>query len=183
MHTRIHSGHWWGKGEPIHVSALQDTRDGPPGIIDNIRFTDITANSETGILIYGIPQSVIENIYLNNIQLTINNGKYTESYGGNFDLRPAYPMDVAIFKHDIPGLYAQYVNHLTISHFELNWGKNIAQFFTRAVEIDHFENILLDDVRGSSAFPSGGPAIKISNGSKAILRNCSTKPETNLIYK
>jgi len=183
IHNRLHSGHWWGKGEPIHISALQDTRDGPPGTISNIRFSDITAFSETGILIYGIPESIIENIYFYNVQLTIKPGKYSESYGGNFDLRPAYPVDLTIFKHDIPGLYAQYVSHLRISRFELNWGTSLPAYFTHAIEINHFEDILLDDVTGSPAFPSRGPAIKLQNGENAELQNCRTTGGTSLVSK
>jgi polygalacturonase len=171
INNRLHSGHWWGKGEPIHISALRDTKNGRPGSINNIRFSEIIATSETGILIYGMPESIIANILFSNIKLEINPGKYTESYGGNFDLRPAYPVDQAIFKHDIPGLYAQYVKNLTLSHFELNWGENPASFFTHVVEINHFDYIFLDDIKGGPAFSCGGPAIKLSDGKNSVLGN------------
>ena len=146
INNRIHSGHWWGKGEPIHISSVQDSKNATPGIINNIRFTDITATSETGILIYGTETSKIENISLKNIKLAINKGKYTESYGGNFDLRPAYPPEIALFSHDIPGLYAQYVKKLSVSQFELSWGEGLPSFFTYGFEINHFEDILLEGV-------------------------------------
>jgi polygalacturonase len=182
--NRIHSGHWWGKGEPIHISAIQDTEKGTPGTINNIRFSDITATSETGIVIYGIEKSAIENIFLNNIKLTINNGRYTESYGGNIDLRPAYPLEYAIFRHDIPGLYAQYINHLTVSGFELKWGTGLPSFFTNGVEIDHFSDILLEGIKASPAPVSKGlSAIKLSNGEGAELRNCTTRKGIVLLDK
>jgi polygalacturonase len=181
--NRLHSGHWWGKGEPIHISALRDSKNGTFGTVDNIRFSDITSSGETGILISGMPETIVKNIFLNNVHLTIHAGKYTGSYGGNFDLRPAYPVEFGIFKHDIPGLYAQYVKNLTVSHFELNWGEGIPSFFTHAVEVNHFEDLVLDDVRGGSASPSAGSAIKISDGKRAILRNCTTSGQTALITK
>jgi polygalacturonase len=183
INNRLHSGHWWGKGEPIHVSALRDSKNGTFGTIDNIRFTDITASSETGILIFGVPESTLKNIFLNNVRLTIHAGKYTDSYGGNFDLRPAFPIEYGIFKHDIPGLYAQYVKNLTVSHFELNWGNEPAPFFTHAVEVNHFEDLILDEINGGPASSSAGSAITISDGKHAILRNCITSGETASITK
>jgi polygalacturonase len=184
INTRLHSGHWWGKGEPIHISALQDDRDGPPGIINNIRFSDITATSEAGILIYGLTSSIIENINLENIKLTINKGKYTESYGGNFDLRPAYPLDYAIFSHGIPGLYAQYVKHLTISKFDLNWGTGLPSFFTNAIQIDHFENILLEGIDANPAPDSKElSSIMLTNGINPVLRNSGTNNGSILLGK
>jgi polygalacturonase len=173
--NRIHSGHWWGKGEPIHISAIQDTKNGKPGTINNIQFSDITATSETGIVIFGIDKSVIENVSLKNIKLTINKGKYSESYGGNIDLRPAYPLEYAIFEHDIPGLYAQYINHLTVSGFELNWGTGLPSFFTNGVEISHFSDVLLEGIKADPSPSSKGlSAIRLSNGQGADLRNCTT---------
>jgi polygalacturonase len=184
IENRIHSGHWWGKGEPIHISAIQDTKSGTPGTINNIRFSDINATSETGIVIFGLDKSRIENISLKNIKLTINNGKYTESYGGNIDLRPAYPLEYAIFRHDIPGLFAQYVNHLNVSGFELNWGTGLPSFFTYGIEISHFTDILLEGVKADPAPSSNGlPAIRLSDGEGAEIRNCSTEKGNMLVRK
>jgi len=182
--NRIHSGHWWGKGEPIHISAVKDSKNGTPGTIDNIRFSDITATSETGILIYGTENSVIENISLENIKLTINKGKYTESYGGNFDLRPAYPLEIALFKHNIPGFYAQFVKHLTVSRFELSWGTGLPSFFTSAFEINQFNGILLEGINANPSPASKGvSAIVLRNGTNYVLRNCITNEGTVLLSK
>jgi hypothetical protein len=121
---------------------------------------------------------------MENIRLTINKGKYTESYGGNIDLRPAYPLEYAIFKHNISGLYAQYVDHITISGFALNWGDGLPSFFTHGVEINHFNDLLLDDIKADPAPSSRGlPAIKLSYGQNAELRNCITRKGTELLKK
>ncbi|HUX58000.1 MAG TPA: hypothetical protein VMV77_13560, partial [Bacteroidales bacterium] len=159
-------------------------KNGKPGIINNIRFSNITATSEAGILIYGTENSVIDNICLESIKLTIKKGKYTESYGGNFDLRPVYPLEIAIFKHDIPGLYAQYVKHLTVSQFELNWGIGLPSFFTNAIEINHFRDILLESIDVNPAPISKGlSAIMLRDGANAVLRNCSTNDGSVLLKR
>ena len=184
INNRLHSGHWWGKGEPIHISSVRDSKNGTPGIINNIRFFDITATSEAGILIYGMENSVIENISLENTKLTINKGRYTETYGGNFDLRPSYALDNGLFKHDIPGLFAQHVKHLTVSKFELNWGTGLPSFFTNAIEINHFMDILLEGIKANPAPVSNGlSAIMLRNGVNALVRNSSTNKGTALVTK
>ena len=172
IQSRIPSGNWWGKGEPIHISAVKDIAGGNAGKIKNIRFSNITATAETGILIYGVPESIIEDVLFNKITLTINPGKNTGTYGGNFDLQPAYPANLNIFKHDIPGFYAQYVKGLTVSGFELNWGKGLQPFFTNGIEINHFEDIRIEDMKGSPAFELKDLfGIHLSDGAGAILQN------------
>ena len=128
IQTRIYTGNWWGKGEPIHISAVKATANGNAGKIKNIHFSNITAEAETGIVIYGAPESDISYIDFDQIRLTIHAGKNSLTYGGNFDLQPIYPSNRGIFKHDIPGLYAQYVNNVNISGLNLIWDKNPAPF-------------------------------------------------------
>lgn len=166
MSTRLHSGHWWGKGEPIHISAVKDSEQGNAGTINNIRFSNIMATSETGMLIYGSEGSPIKNISLQNVSLTIHKGKYSEMYGGNFDLRPAATKDRALFKHDIPGLFATYVDNLSLTGLTINWDDDLPAFFTHGLEVTHFNGLRIDNFKGRPAFEDGHlSAIRISDGS------------------
>lgn len=183
IHTRLHSGHWWGKGESVHISAVPNIKGGGSGKINNIRLSNIIAYAETGILIYGNPESIIENVTLDKIQLNIDSGKYSNSYGGNFDLRPAQPLSDALFKHDIPGIYAQYVYRLNINSFELNWGKNLPVYFTNGIEVRNFSELNVKDFNGTSAFPKKElAAIKLSDGSIANISG-SANTQSNAIIK
>jgi hypothetical protein len=182
MHTRLHSGHWWGKGEPIHISAVPNVLGGNSGKISNIRFTDILAYAETGILVYGNKESIIDNVSFNRVELTINRGKNSVSYGGNFDLRPAQPLSEALFKHDIPGLYAQYVKDLKIFEFELNWGKDLPGYFTNGIEISNFSGLNINEFKGTSAFSTMGlSAVKVANGSRAVIKEIRNSTGESLI--
>jgi hypothetical protein len=183
IHTRLHSGHWWGKGEPIHISAVPNTKGGNSGKINNIRFSDIVAFAETGILIYGNPESSIDNISLNRVQLTISSGKYSDSYGGNFDLRPAHPLSIALFKHDIPGLYAQYVRNLIIDGFDLNWGKNLPEYFTNGIEVANFNGLNIKNFKGTSCIKKNGiAAVKLADGVNASI-NFTDNSSGNAVIK
>jgi polygalacturonase len=180
--NRIHSGHWWGKGESIHISAIQDTKDGKAGTIDNIRFRNITAQSEAGIVIYGTPGSTISNIYLEDIKLRIGKGEYTETYGGNFDLRPAWPLSTALFSHDIPGIYAGFVNNLTVRNFQLTWDEGLPEFFTEAVYAENFNGIKLDGIDSNPAHCNeGDPVVRMTNGENAIVSGIRTSRQ-NIPY-
>jgi len=176
IENRIHSGHWWGNGEPVHVSAITQNPGMPAGHIKNICFNNIIANSETGIVIYGTEESHLEEISLKNINLTIHDSKLRDTYGGNFDLRPVADLEYAIFKHDIPGLYAGYVDRLTIEDFTLNWQNNLASYFTNGIYCENFNSLLIDGFNGRQAHLSGNQAaINIKNGSDVIIRNFIAK--------
>ena len=65
----LHSDGWWGKGEPIHISAIKSTKKGNPGMISDITFNNINANSESGVVIYGENINSIKNIKMNNLRV------------------------------------------------------------------------------------------------------------------
>lgn len=182
INTHIFSGHWWGKGEPIHISAVRDAENGFAGTIKNIRFRNIIATAETGILIQGSKSGAIENISFDDLHLHIVDGKYVNDYGGNFDLRPAFPIDSAIFKHDIPGFYAQHADHLEISNVHIDWDAHLASFFTNGIFVDHYNDLSIDHAFVSPAAKKFS-AIKLSNGNNTSITNCRTQKEFQLIEK
>lgn len=171
IHTRLHSGHWWGKGEPIHVSAVKDSEGGKAGTINNIRFSNIIATSETGMIVYGSPESMISNVSFTNVKLTINKGKYTDTYGGNFDLRPGASKSNALFKHDIPGLYAQYVSNLSLTTLSISWGESLPDFYTHGVEVNNFDGLYAENLNISAAHADAKlAALKLANGTKSSVK-------------
>lgn len=168
--TRLHSGQWWGHGEPIHISAVPGLGSKKAGEIKNIHFTNIIAKSEEGIVIYGSKQSVIKDISFSNIRLTIKNGPLTKSYGGNFDLRPTNDISMGIFRHDIPALFAKNIDNLRISDFELSRGDSLPDFFTHAIECENFNRLTIDGL-SDNASPNKQAVISLRDGEDALLRD------------
>lgn len=166
--NRLHKGHWWGKGEPIHVSTIPRFENVGTGSIRNVSFNNITAESETGIVVWGIPENPIENLEFNNVRLKIKESTIHKIYGGNFDLRPTNSFETAIFQHDIPALYAQYVNGMVIdgSHFE--WVGNFPSFFTHGLEARNIKQLVVRDslVEGVN----GNKNINLTECSGALIR-------------
>jgi hypothetical protein len=62
--------HWWGRGEPVFVSAAP-RKEGAlgPGKIRNIRIDGLTADCESSFFISGEPGWEIENVYITNTSL------------------------------------------------------------------------------------------------------------------
>lgn len=178
--TRLMTGHWWGKAEPIHVSAiLRDTNTDHIGRIKNICFRDIMARSESGILIHGCAQSVIQGLEFQSVKIRIKNGPLQESYGGNFDLRANRDLQSALFVHDIPAFYCRYASGLKIHGLAVAWDSALPAFFSHGIELEDFENVVIDGFTGGPGPGAAGQsAIALSGGHGLTIRNSQAAPGT-----
>lgn len=151
METRLFTGGWWGAGEPIHVSALPQSQGGRVGRIAGITFDNIIAESEAGIVLFGVEDSPLADIVLSNVRLVLRNGPLTRSYGGNIDLRPAWNAEARVFGHDLSGIYARDLTDSRVEHFDLTWEGELPAFFTNGIELDHSRDITIRDFHGNQA--------------------------------
>ncbi len=162
IRNRLHSGHWWGNGEPIHISSVPKQEGKPGGEIENIRFHNITADSETGILLWGSAESRIRRVELHDIRLHIHESPLAQAYGGNVDLRPALEEHLQIFAFDIPGLYARHTDQLTLRNLQLSWDETVAGYHTHGVHLNDVSGFSMDEKSTIPASPGSGlPDLKI----------------------
>jgi hypothetical protein len=166
IETRLHYGKWWGNGEPIHLSSISRFEGQPAGRIKNVQFNNVVATGEHGLVLFGQENDQLENIQFNNVSIRIIKGEQTINYGGNFDLQPAADINMRIFEHDIPGLYAQYVDGLSIRGFTLEWGADLPDFFTHGIECHEVNNL--------SVIQFNGIANPTSSKSKGIFLERTT---------
>jgi len=160
METSLITGHWWGKAEPIYIAARKG--NGKADVRD-IHFTNITIEAEGGMMIYGAPDSIVRDIYLEQVRMHVRapQQRIAQSVGGNFDLRwTATSLSEAIFKHDIPALYVRYADGLRIRDFDLSWGDNLPAYFSGALEAADSRNLDYADFKPSS--PPGSTARPVS---------------------
>lgn len=185
IETKLHTGDWWGNGEPIHISAVRGKENVKLGSIKNVTFDNITCKGENGLLIYGSEQSAIRDVKFNNVTFELVNSKLNGVAGGNIDLRGALDEHEQLFAHDIPGLYAHYVDGLTINNFNLTWDSTISQpYFTNGIEIDSFKNVKITSFTGTAApaYATGSP-IMLNSGDNVQVdtkAGITTKDVTNL---
>jgi polygalacturonase len=150
METNLITGHWWGKAEPIYIAAQQG--NGKAEIRD-IHFTNMTIEAEAGMVMFGNPDAIVRDIYLEQICMHVRAPlpRIAQSVGGNFDLRwTALGLSKAIFQHDIPALYLRYLDGLHVRDFDLTWGDNLPAYFLIAVQAEDSKNLDYGDLNPTS---------------------------------
>jgi hypothetical protein len=183
IETQLLTGHWWGKGEPIFIAAGPPREPGKRGEVRDIEFSNILAEAEGGLVLYGDAGSWIHNVHLNHISLKVRSPRkrVAELAGGNFDFRwTATTLANAVFKHDIPGLYCRYADGLKINDFSVAWADNLPAYFSNAIECEDFRHLDLDGFEGRQATAaSEAPAIVLRRGENVSVRNSKAGPGTS----
>jgi hypothetical protein len=185
IQTRLHTGHWWGHGEPIQVSALANSADIKKiGTIKDVRFSNIIAESESGIVVRGCKDSIIKDLSFDNVKVKIKNGPLSESYGGNFDLRTSADLATAQFKHDIPAIYCKDVAGLIMRGFETEWDDGLPDFFSNSIFCENSSDVEIDGFVGRQAHPGDNrAAIVLDKVKGATIRNCRAADGTGVFIQ
>lgn len=63
---------WWGKGEPVIITAVRRNKDKPVGTIKNISFSSLSITSENGLFLFG-EQGKISDVSFKNIRMNLVN--------------------------------------------------------------------------------------------------------------
>ncbi|MGP8199582.1 MAG: glycoside hydrolase family 28 protein [Limisphaerales bacterium] len=113
METHMFAGAWWGKGEPLLISAANSTS----GRIHGISISHVRARAENSILVVGQNQNVGD-IVLSDWDLTFTYSPNTPLYGQEFDLAPAPLRPSFMAKNDIPWIYADSVAGLELRNIK-----------------------------------------------------------------
>ncbi len=164
IETFLRTGDWWGNGEPIHISAIRGKENVKMGRISGVSIENVSCRSENGIILYGTPESVLENISFRNVELEITDSRLNDLAGGNIDLRNTLDEKMGLFERDLPAFLALQVSGLNIENFSLKWTNARSAFFTSALEADGFSDLRIRNFRGSAS-----PASK--NAPDFLLRN------------
>jgi polygalacturonase len=184
IQTRLHTGNWWGHAEPIQISAIPNAPDVKIGHIKNVRFSNILAESESGIVVWGCNDGVIKDLAFDNVKVKIKNGPLSVSYGGNFDLRTSADLATAQFKHDIPAIYCSNVAGLKISGFETEWEKGLPDFFNHSIWCQNARDVVIDGFVGRQAhIGDNRAAIVLDKVNGATIRNCTAAEGTGVFLQ
>jgi len=164
---------WWGKGEPIFISAERRNMENPPGKIRNVLIHNIVAEAEGCIYIAGCPESVIEGVTLDQIRLLIR--KRSKLAVGLFDTNPSLR---GVFFHDIPGIFCEYIRDLRISDVQVSWGENLSRYYTNAFYGENIDDLIIKGFKGKSAYDHL-PVIKLCKVRGLFVGQCTAIPGTD----
>ncbi len=173
--NRRHGG-WWGKSEPIFMTAERRNKpDAPaPGKIRNIRFDQLLIESEGGMFIGGSPESIIEGITIRNVKQTM---RVKSGYpGGVFDTQPS---DRGIFPHPVPAMYLNYAKDVALSDVEIHWQGEPNRHWTQALAAEDVEDLRVRSFRGTAAKP-GISVLEMNRVTGLRLSDSTALPGTEV---
>ena len=168
IETRLHTGDWWGQGEPINITAMQLLPDKPNiGKIRNLHFSNITCVGENSVVMIADPQTSIENVYFTNFNFTLRKSRIEDEAGGNYDLRLNVDPDRSLYSADVPVFYIENARNLFFSQGNIGWDGADKPYHTYAIDAVGVANMTIRDVTASAA-PSQPKKSK-----PVRTRNCS----------
>lgn len=129
--------HWWGKAEPIAITAVKRREDTRIGHIKNITFENINCVGENGILLYGEPEKNISDILFRNI--TVRLEKRTHWQKGIRDLRPC--IGSGLTEGTVHGFSAHNAKDVILENFRLTVDDSMKEYVSEDMEIAHFVKI------------------------------------------
>ena len=135
IHTRLHTGHWWGHGEPIHVSALPGPGGGDLGVLDHVSFSHVVARSEAGVVVYSHPVQHIRDLELDDLQLVLQGSPIGAAYGGNLDLRPSNDLSLALFARPEYGVLVHGTDRIILRHIRMRTPDQPAEYFAGSLSV------------------------------------------------
>ncbi len=120
VETRLFHENYWGRAEPIYITATPRHDGDPAGRIKDVRFFNIRCRAENGITLVGTAEQPLEGLELEQIRVDLV--KRSKWAGGQLDLRPAHSEEHGGLE-DLPthGLYARHVKGYREQNVQIQW--------------------------------------------------------------
>lgn len=153
--TRIFHRKWWGCGEPIYVKVLPWTEKDRVGQTRNIRFQNIRARSENGVLVYCEDASRIQGVSFDNVHIEL--GKWSKWPGGQLDLRPCPGahdgLETGIRKHPTHGFLIHKAQNVTLRRCGVSRSGEHPGCFQDAILVEDAAGFLNEEFQGELTTP------------------------------
>ncbi len=159
IETRHFSPGWWGRAEPIYVTAIHRAPGTTLGRVRHVRFSNVLCRAENGVFVCGSADSPIEDLLLENVRVEIDHR--SKWPGGWHDRRPCMSprtdfgiepeKDVGLYEHPTVGFFLEHARGVTLRHCEVAWGEPRRDHWRHAIEAHAVEDLRLEDFRGDAA--------------------------------
>ncbi|MBR4451648.1 MAG: glycoside hydrolase family 28 protein [Clostridia bacterium] len=136
VETRRFCPDWWGTAEPVVITAFDRDENTRCGKIKNIRFFNINAAGENGVLIHGNENNLIEDVSFENCSFTLSASSKWER--GLYDLRPGLGREIE--KHGNSGFFIKYAKDVRIEKTRVRWGE-VCNDYRYALYAEKTENL------------------------------------------
>lgn len=171
IESHLFSDVWWGKAEPIYITAYRracgnhkdagwrfpkGVTEGKVGAVSNIYFSNVKCSSENGIYVSGESADKIRDICFDEVNLRID--KTTSIPGGVYDRRPCE--SEGMVNGSTSGFYFDKATNITIRNSSLIWGENRPDYYHHAVESYGVKGLNMNGFVGESANPKRFDSVK-----------------------
>lgn len=123
--TRYYDPSWWGRAEPIYVTACRrdpaavaasSDQEAAAGFISGVRFLNITATSENGVFLSGSGGARLSNVKFSNVSLSFK--RWTNYSDGLLDYRPGCR---GLVRRRSAGIMMEHIDGLEMENVFLRW--------------------------------------------------------------
>lgn len=156
IETRRFYDRYWGKAEPIYVTAFDRNENIKAGTVKNIFFGNIACKGENGVYISGQANNPVQEIVLDNVRIELEHKSKWE--GGIYDKRPC--CGEGLEGRDTAGVYCANAQDVTLRNVNVVWGRNRPDYYGSALEAENVSELQLDNFKGKAAHPDK-PDIQI----------------------
>jgi len=149
VETRHFSPEWWGRAEPIYVTAIHRADGSTLGRVRNVRFRNIVCRSENGVFIAGSKDSPVEDVVLDGVRVEID--KWSKWPGGWHDRRPCMSpdtghsmepdKDTGLTRHPTAGVFVEHARNVALRNVEIVWGANRQDHWGEDIETRDVEGL------------------------------------------
>ncbi len=169
VETQLYSEHWWGSAEPVFVRAAA-WHDGV-GTIRHVRFRNIVARGESGVLIWAERPGLIQDIQLDGVRLELGR---TTPWPIRRDLRPAA---TGGGPHDCiaPAAQIERAADVRLREVDIHWSGTDLSDYGSALVTRNTPGLVLDGIRGAAARP-GLPDLDTDQGTATSFQSDETMP-------
>ena len=123
IRTRLFDPLWWGRAEPIAITAQPRRPGDRVGHIRGIHFSQIRAEGEAGVMAVCSPESSIEELSFDRVSVTLV--KTTKYPAGWKDLRPFQGEEHGgCDPHPVHGFLLENLHDVAIRNCSVVWGEN-----------------------------------------------------------
>ncbi len=154
IETRLYDPAWWGRGTPIDVVVTPWNEVTRAGKVRDIRFSNIMARGENGVVVYGYTPGLIDGVTFDHVSIHID--KTTAYAGGQQDFRPC-PGE-AMPALPTSGFLLRNAAGVTIRDCQVTWGAHRPDYYHHALDAEACPGLEIKDLTGESADPARWPA-------------------------
>jgi hypothetical protein len=146
VETRLFHRRWWGRGEPIYVTALPRHDGDEPPVVRNVTFDGIDCDAEHGVFCVGTAALPLSDIRLRNIRLRL--GRKTDWQAAERDLRPAHSEEHGGLEDDrMDAVRIEHAAGVSISGLSVSWGERRPEY-GGLLGLRNVQRLLVDGLSG-----------------------------------